>query len=195
MSQDAGLASGSVFPLGTTTNTFTVSDGAGNTASCSFNVTVNDTENPSIVCPGDIVANNDAGNCSAVVTYTPPTGIDNCPGASTAQTTGLGSGATFPVGTTVEAYQVTDGAGNMANCSFNITVNDAEDPTIVCPADITVGNDAGQCSAVVSYTAPTGTDNCPGATTALSSGLGSGGTFPVGTSVETYTVTDAAGNT
>jgi uncharacterized repeat protein (TIGR01451 family) len=36
----AGLASGSVFPIGTTTVTHTVTDAAGNTASCSFTVTV-----------------------------------------------------------------------------------------------------------------------------------------------------------
>ncbi|MBL4593391.1 MAG: gliding motility-associated C-terminal domain-containing protein, partial [Flavobacteriales bacterium] len=50
------------------------------------------------------------------------------------------------------------------------------------------------CSAVVSYTAPVGTDNCAGATTALTAGLASGSTFPVGTSTVTYTVTDAANN-
>jgi uncharacterized repeat protein (TIGR01451 family) len=36
----AGLASGSVFPVGTTTVTHTVTDAAGNTASCNFTVTV-----------------------------------------------------------------------------------------------------------------------------------------------------------
>ena len=36
----AGLASGSVFPVGTTTVTYTVTDASGNTASCSFTVTV-----------------------------------------------------------------------------------------------------------------------------------------------------------
>ena len=35
-----GLASGSTFPTGTTTNTFVVTDASGNTASCSFKVTV-----------------------------------------------------------------------------------------------------------------------------------------------------------
>ncbi|MBE0638110.1 MAG: HYR domain-containing protein, partial [Bacteroidales bacterium] len=44
--QTSGLPSGSVFPVGTTTNTFWVTDGSGNTASCSFTVTVNDTEAP-----------------------------------------------------------------------------------------------------------------------------------------------------
>ena len=113
----------------------------------------------------------------------------------TTQTLGLGSGSTFPVGTTTEEYTVTDGAGNTATCSFTITVNDNENPDITCPADITVNNDPGICGAVVSYTPPTGTDNCPGAVTTQTLGLGSGSTFPVGTTTEEYTVTDAAGNT
>lgn len=41
ITQTAGLASGSVFPIGVTTNTFTFTDGSGNTSECSFNVTVN----------------------------------------------------------------------------------------------------------------------------------------------------------
>jgi hypothetical protein len=39
--QTAGLPSGSLFPVGTTTNTFEVTDEAGNTNTCSFDVTVN----------------------------------------------------------------------------------------------------------------------------------------------------------
>ncbi len=39
--QTAGLPSGSSFPEGTTTNTFLVTDKAGNTTTCSFDVTVN----------------------------------------------------------------------------------------------------------------------------------------------------------
>ncbi|MBK8700843.1 MAG: HYR domain-containing protein [Saprospiraceae bacterium] len=38
--QTAGLPSGSEFPIGTTTNIYTAVDGAGNTASCTFGVTV-----------------------------------------------------------------------------------------------------------------------------------------------------------
>ncbi|RMA58477.1 HYR domain-containing protein [Ulvibacter antarcticus] len=44
--QTAGLPSGSTFPVGTTTNTFVVTDASGNTATCSFDVTINDTEAP-----------------------------------------------------------------------------------------------------------------------------------------------------
>jgi hypothetical protein len=39
--QILGLPSGSQYPLGTMTNTFRVTDTAGNTATCSFTVTVN----------------------------------------------------------------------------------------------------------------------------------------------------------
>ncbi|MEM6687500.1 MAG: HYR domain-containing protein, partial [Bacteroidota bacterium] len=40
MTQTAGLPSGSVFPIGTTTNTFEATDAAGNIVSCSFDVIV-----------------------------------------------------------------------------------------------------------------------------------------------------------
>ncbi len=39
--QVGGLPSGSIFPVGTTTNTFLITDGSGNTTSCSFDVNVN----------------------------------------------------------------------------------------------------------------------------------------------------------
>ncbi|MFC2083414.1 leucine-rich repeat domain-containing protein, partial [Candidatus Bipolaricaulota bacterium] len=50
LSQTAGLSSGSLFPVGTTTNTFLVTDGEGLTATCSFDVTVVDT--PIVPDPG-----------------------------------------------------------------------------------------------------------------------------------------------
>jgi|GEM_PF-6422503 len=191
----AGLGSGATFPVGTTTETYTVTDAAGNTAECSFTVTVVDNEDPTISCPANITVNHAPGTCGAVVNYTAPVGTDNCSGATTTtRTAGLGSGATFPVGTTTETYTVTDASGNTATCSFDITVVDNEDPVISCPANITMNSDPGICGAVVNYTAPVGTDNCPEATTALTAGLGDGATFPIGTTTETYTVTDASGN-
>src|SRR5690606_16813680 len=78
--QTAGLPSGSEFPVGTTTNTFEVTDSDGNTVSCSFNVIVNDTEAPIITCPGDITQSNDPGICGAVVTFAEPTVTDICDG-------------------------------------------------------------------------------------------------------------------
>ncbi|MFN8236933.1 MAG: HYR domain-containing protein [Chitinophagales bacterium] len=78
ITQTGGLPSGSAFPKGTTTNSFTVTDASGNTATCSFTVTVNDTEVPT-TCNADVVVSNDAGLCSAVVNYS-NSSTDNCSG-------------------------------------------------------------------------------------------------------------------
>ena len=190
--QTAGLASGATFPVGTTTNTFQVSDGLGNTASCSFNVTVVDNEAPAITCPGNMTVNNSLGICGAVVNFNSPVGTDNC-FATTSRTVGLASGSTFPIGSTTQTYVVTDASGATATCSFTITVVDNQAPAITCPGNITVNNAAGMCDAVVTFNAPVGTDNCS-ATTALTAGLPSGSTFPVGVTTQSYTATDAAGN-
>ncbi|MDC8004521.1 HYR domain-containing protein [Aureisphaera galaxeae] len=180
------------YPVGTTTVTWTATDAAGNTGTCSMTVTVNDTEDPVVTCPTDITVGNDPGQCSAVVTFT-PTIADNCPGATVVSSPA--SGSVFPVGTTVVTVTGTDAAGNTATCTFNVTVDDTENPTISCPADITVNNDTGDCGAVVTYAAPTGTDNCPSPTTVQTGGLPSGSVFPVGTTTNTFEVTDASGNT
>jgi hypothetical protein len=193
--QIAGLGSGASFPVGTTTNTFRVTDGVGNTATCSFTVTVIDNQAPAITCPANISVNASSGQCSAVVTYTAPTGTDNCAGASTTQTAGLTSGATFPVGVTTNTFRVTALNGTTATCSFTVTVIDNQGPAITCPANISVNASSGQCSAVVTYTAPTGTDNCAGASTTQIGGLASGATYPVGVTTNTFRVTALNGTT
>ncbi len=82
--------------------------------------------------------------------------------------------------------------------TVNVTVvfvPDTQPPTISCQSDIVVDFDPAVNGAVVTYIAPVGTDNRPGATTAQVAGLASGATFPLGTTSNTFTVTDAAGNT
>ena len=191
--QSAGLASSAFYPVGTTTNTFLVTDAAGNTATCSFTVTVNDNENPVITCPANITQTADPGVCEAVVTYN-VSSSDNCPGEMIMQTAGLASGSAFPVGTTTNSFTVTDASGNTAICSFDVTVNDNENPVITCPANITQTADPGVCEAVVTYSVSS-SDNCPGETIMQTVGLASGSAFPVGTTTNSFTVTDASGNT
>ncbi|MBK9452428.1 MAG: HYR domain-containing protein [Bacteroidetes bacterium] len=192
--QIAGLPSGSAFPVGTTTNAYLVTDAAGNTATCSFTVVISDNQLPTITCPANITGNNDPGLCSKVVTFSAPVGADNCAGPSTTQIAGLPSGSAFPVGTTTNAYLVTDAAGNTATCSFTVVISDNELPTITCPANITGNNDPGLCSKVVTFSAPIGSDNCPGANSVQVGGLVSGASFPVGTTTNSFVVTDASGN-
>jgi hypothetical protein len=183
------IASGSIFPKGTTTVHATATDPSGHTATCSFTVTVNDTQDPTIACPADIVVAADPGVCSAAVSFPAPTTSDNC-GSTVA--TDIASGASFPKGTTTVHATATDGAGRTATCSFKVTVNDTQDPSIVCPADVHAAADAGVCSAVVTFAAPTASDNC-GATVATD--IASGATFPVGTTTVHATATDGSGRT
>jgi hypothetical protein len=183
-------ASGSVFPKGVTTVNCSVSDAAGNPASCSFTVTINDTISPSLSCLSNISMNTAAGACSQVVTYKNATATDNCPGVGTPICT-PSSGSTFQKGVTTVNCTVSDASNNNANCSFTVTITDNQAPSISCPSNLVRGTDAGMCSAVVSYTAPTVTDNCPGATSTCNPPSGSA--FPKGITTVNCTATDTAG--
>jgi HYR domain len=188
-------ASGTTFNKGITTVNYVATDLSGNIALCSFTVIVNDIELPKVTCPANISKNNDIGVCGALTTFISPVGLDNCPGSSTIQIAGLSSGATFPIGTTVNTFKVTDASGNSATCSFTVTITDTELPKITCPANISQTNDAGKCGAIITFVAPLGTDNCSNSTTIQTAGLASGELFPVGTTINTFKVTDTAGNT
>lgn len=158
--QTAGLASGATFPVGTTTNTFLVTDGAGLTATCSFDVTVEDNEGPIIACSMDVTANTDLGVCGAAVIFADAIALDNCGVASVSQTTGLPSGSIFPVGVSSIEYTATDINGNVSACSFTITVTDNELAMAVCQ-DITIQLDAnGDAMIVVADVDGGSTDNC-----------------------------------
>lgn len=193
--QIAGLGPGSSFPVGTTIETYEVTDEDGNMAQCSINITVNDAAPPTILnCPIDIVQVVPAGNCEDMVNFIPPAASDNCPGVNIIQTDGLVTGSNFPVGVTNVEFTATDAAGNVTTCSFTVTLTENVLPEIICPADITVSNDAGDCGAVVTYATPIGTDNCLLPSTSQTAGLGSGSFFPVGTTTETFEVVDISGN-
>jgi len=185
-------SSGELYPVGTTTVTYTAEDAAGNTSTCSFDITVNDIELPTIAnCPVNISVSNTAGQCGRNVSWAVPVASDNC--GINSFTSTHSPGAFFPTGTTTVIYTATDDNGNSVSCSFTVTVTDTEVPQLSCPANIAVSNTPGQCGAIINFNV-TGTDNCPGAVTTLTSGLASGSFFPVGTTTQSYLVTDAAGN-
>jgi len=128
-----GLESGDQFPVGMTTQKYSVTDENGNETICEFTITVLDTQAPEITCPEDIEVNNDPGICGAVVSYNIPEATDNCEDSEVdiTLTDGLNSNETFPVGTTTVTYTATDPSGNSSSCSFNVMVNDVEPPKII----------------------------------------------------------------
>ena len=182
--------SGSTFPLGVTTVSCTGMDAVNNPATpCSFTVTVVDNQDPVIsACPSPISQPAAAGQCSATVTYTPPTAMDNCGAAPVV--CAPASGSTFNVGTTTVTCTATDGSNRTASCSFTVTVTDTQNPTITCPTNQSVTSNV---PIAVNYPDPTVMDNCPNPT--FNCVPASGLVFAVGTTTVTCTATDASNNT
>ncbi len=195
ISQTSGLSNNTLFPIGETTIIYTASDAAGNTSLDSFMVTVTDNEKPTISCPIDITQDTDVGECVANVTYTAPTGTDNCSGSNTIQTAGLASGSDFPIGVTTNTFLVTDAYGNSDSCSFTVTITDNEDPVIIdLPSDITVSAIDGGCDSIVTWNQPLFSDNCSGGSITQVAGLVSGSNFPIGSTWIKYEASDNVGN-
>ena len=196
-------APGTLLPLGTHTITLTANDGssnnngAGNTATSQFTVTVRDTTSPVVHAPASITTSNDAGQCSAVVNPGTATATDNCdnnPSIVGVRSDSQALSAPYPKGVTTITWTATDASNNSSSASQTVTVNDTENPVISCPTDIVLEATC-PLGANAVYTTPVGTDNCPGATTTRTAGLASGSTFPIGTTTVTHRVTDASGNT
>ena len=95
-----------------------VTGGTGPT--CTFTVTVNDTQPPVITCPCNLTAVTPTpGDTCAVVNFT-TTASDNCPGVVVV--CNPPSGSCFPIGVTTVTCTATDASGNTATCSFTISV-------------------------------------------------------------------------
>ncbi len=130
ITQLSGLGSGSVFPVGTTVNTFRIADPSGNFVNCSFSVTVADNQ-PPVASVQNVSVNIDAnGNASVTAGQVNNNSSDNCSVASIAITAGRTSftcadaGQSFPVTLTI-----TDNAGLSSSAVSMVTV---ADPGSVC---------------------------------------------------------------
>ena len=88
---------------------------------------------------------------------------------------------------------VTDSSGNFQTCTSSVTVIDSIAPVITsCPSDIQIPTSTGECQALVTWVAPTGSDNC--SSVSLTASHLPGTTFPIGATTVTYTAEDASGN-
>ena len=151
--------------------TYTISDGQGGSDTAVVRINVG----APVTCPANVTAGTDAGQCSAIVTFT-ATGADSCTPAS---------GSAFAVGTTTVTC-----TGSGGQCTFTVTVRDDDAPAITCPADIVAECEGGQTPATYSATA---TDNCDQSVT-VTCVPPSGSAFGLGSSSVTCTATDDAGN-
>jgi gliding motility-associated-like protein len=175
------------FPIGTTTVTWTVTDGSGNSTTATQLVTVIDNVNPTITAPSAVSANTTNGCTASGINLGTPVTADNCTVASVTNN----APSVFPIGSTTVTWTVTDGSGNSATATQVVTVSDVTNPTITAPVAITVTTNSGCEASGIALGLPITADNC----TVASVTNNAPATFPIGTTTVTWTVTDAAGNT
>ena len=185
--------------------TWIVSDQCGNYTEHVQTITVTDNTNPVITCPGNQIKDNDAGECTYAASATefdPVSATDNCGVKSvnytlTGVTTGTGSnslaGVVFNKGVTTVTWTITDNCDHTSECSFTVTVNDTEKPTITPPADIIHAPDPYMNYATVTNIGtPLTSDNCSVAS--VVSNAPSDNHYTIGNTTVIWTVTDGSGN-
>ncbi|MDG1333072.1 MAG: HYR domain-containing protein [Crocinitomicaceae bacterium] len=190
-------AAGTILFTGTHLITITGTDAAGNSGSCTFDLTVTDQTDPVFdVCPTTQSVIVDA-TCSAPLgDYTAlPIVSDNCtstPSIVVTQSPLAGASISGPTNVTLTA---TDQAGNTSTCLFTVVTNDTTSPVVTCPVDQTATIDA-SCS----YSMPdlsglvTGTDNCSSLGNMTISQTPAAGSTETGVTPVLITLTDENGN-
>ena len=185
------VSSGDTFPMGTTEVKCSAKDAAGNEATGSFDVTVQDTKGPEITVPTDktVEAQNAQG---AAVSYEGASATDAVDGDDVEVTCEPASGGTFPAGETTVTCSATDSAGNKASKSFEVTVQDTTEPTLDLPEDMTL-KATGPDGAVATFAA-TASDLVDGDDVEVNCSPASGSTFPAGETTVNCSAKDEAGN-
>ena len=125
--------SGSTFAIGVTPTTCNASDAVENKSTCTFQVKVQDTTPPVLICPADVTAEC-TGNCgidasdsqlaaffgsvaATDVCDTTPVIVHNAP-------------TFFNLGSTPVTFMATDDTGNVSACTRTVTVVDTTPPTM-----------------------------------------------------------------
>src|SRR5207244_3576315 len=123
-------ASGSTFPLGSTTVNCTAADSKGNNGAASFTVTVTDTTGPVVTAPAN--ASVEATSATGAAFSFTTTASDLVDGLRVVTCTPA-SGSTFPLGPTTVTCTATDTKGNHGAASFTVTVTDTAGPVVTVP--------------------------------------------------------------
>lgn len=183
----SGTISGTIDPATAAANNVevTVADGTDTvTAAFSWNIVAQDVVVPTVTVPADVVAEA-TGLTTPVNLGGPTTAVDDVDGTLAVTND---APADFPLGDTFVTYSATDSAGNTGSATQKVTIQDTTPPVLAVPADITVVSsvpvavDIGTATASDLFEPVTISNDAP----AL---------FPVGSTLVTWTATDANGNT
>ncbi|GAB4489263.1 MAG: hypothetical protein OHK0019_06600 [Saprospiraceae bacterium] len=168
----------------------TVTDQNGCQSSTSVQITAVDNVPPAVSVQNATVFINASGLAEVNLSALAAQIADNCGVASSVVSPNIFNCG--QLGQQEVTVTVTDLSGLTATATAVVTVVDDIDPVVTCPANIT------RCASdnVVNYDAPVAVDNClgNGGQWKLENGLESGSVFPIGSTTQTYSYTDAGGN-
>ena len=171
--------SGVIYPFDTVTVTCKAEDSAGNTASASFDVTLN------LFIPLEIAAPD--GLILEAVGELTPVNLGNATITKAATITNDAPDL-FPLGNTTVTWTAQDDQ-DTANDTQIITIQDTTDPVITPPGDVI--HEATSILSMIKLGVATATDTVDPMPTITSDAPAS---FPIGTTTITYTATDDSGN-
>ena len=186
-----------VFPIGTTTVTFSATDSDGNTGTAQATVTVADQTAPLITLLGAASITLNVGD-----PFTDPGAIasDNVDGALTPAIVTGGSVNTGSVGLYTLTYDVSDSAANAAvQVIRNVSVQDAGAPVVTPPAPITVaavdatGTAASDAAILAFLAGASAFDTVDGVIATINNDAPL--QFPLGLTTVTFSAADSSSNT
>jgi HYR domain len=180
--------SGSNFPLATTTVDCSATDDAGNTATGSFKITVQDRTAPKLTLR-DLTVEATSGQEAEVRSY-PVSAVDLVDGKVPVRCP-PGPPRHFPLGDSTVDCSATDKAGNQAAGHFKVAVKDTRPPEIPVLSDI-AAEATSPAGAEVTYPVPQAVDVVDGIVPVRCTPAP--GAFPFATTTVICSATDKAGN-
>jgi hypothetical protein len=197
------LALNAVYPVGTTTIKWNVTDVNGNPANeVTQTVVVTDNQKPTVHTNNITIQLDANGAAGITLAQINNVSTDNC--SISSYSLSKTSFDCTNVGANAITLTVTDVNGNSNIGTATVTVQDIIKPSITCPSPAAVNYSTILCGATVSGTNASFSDNCSGATIAYTlsgatTGSGTGQVpaaqvFALGTTVVTYKVTDPSNN-
>ena len=187
----------------TITRTYSIADSCGNTGQCVQIITVDDTENPVITCPGNQMFECSGDIPPVFTSYTDfinggGTASDNCELVEASFSVTETNSGNCPR-TITRTYSIADLCGNTGQCVQTIIIDDTTPPLITCPGNV---ND--ECSSNIppAFTTLTGflggggsvSDNCALDISSFSMSETDNGNCPR-TITRIYSIADSCGNT
>jgi hypothetical protein len=175
-----------VFPLGTTTVTWTAKDASGNVVTATQEVTIVDTTKPVLTVPAAVTAEQTSRN-GTPANIGQATATDICD-ASPVITNN--APAVFPLGTTTVTWTAKDASGNVVTATQEVTIVDTTKPVLTAPA-AAIAEQTSRNGTPANIGQANATDLCDASPVITNDAPA---VFPLGTTTVTWTARDASGN-